>query len=240
MQKYVFHLIQMKIEQKKLLLKKKEECQINLENIRKANFIKKMKNIINKKKYDNLIYLKLAKIFFYAIGIINLKNKCNVDIKLKQKLFIKKRKKKFFNTFKNRAIYNYKINNKKEKIHKYLLKEKYNMFTKEIKNNLTNDKKLFYLYNIQKKIYLKKYLEAIIICYKMNNIYKRVDEYYITKRKKNFFNILKKRYQDIIKYSMLTIRFNEYLIISSFNSFLGVINKKHNENFNNFINFKDN
>ena len=50
MKKYVIHLIQMKIEQKKYLLKKKEECRINLENIRKANFIKKMKNIITKKK----------------------------------------------------------------------------------------------------------------------------------------------------------------------------------------------
>ena len=239
-QKFVIHLIQMDIERKKNLLKKKEECKINLENIRKKNFLKNIKNKLGKKKYDNLIYSKHAKIFFYAIGIINLKNKCNVEIKLKSKLYIKKKTTYFFNIFKSRAISNYKINSKKQKLNKFLLKHNFNIFIKEVKLNLLQNKKMLLVSNIQKKLIKKKYLEAINICYKMDNIYKRVDEYYATKRKKNYYYILKKRYQDSIKYSMLSIRFNEYLIISSFNSFLGVISKNKNKNNANYINNKYN
>ena len=41
---------------------------------------------------------------------------------------------------------------------------------------------------------------------------------------------------------MLSIRFNEYLIISTFNRFLGVISKAQNNTFNNsnFINSNNN
>ena len=69
--------------------------------------------------------------------------------------------------------------------------------------------------------------------YKMNNILQRVDQYYATKIKKIFFSTLKKRYQDTIKFSMLSLRFNEYLIISSFNCFLGTIKKNQNGNKDN-------
>ena len=207
MQKYFFSLVQIRIKQKKQLLLKKEELKNNLIKLRKRNFIKSIKNKTLKKKYDNLIYLKHDKIFSFAIGIINLKIKCNVELKLKSKFLKKKNIKQYFNIFKKRAI----ISNK-------------------------NNKKFCSINIIKRKLYYKKYLEAINICYKMKNIDKRVDEYYITKRKKNFFNILKKRYQDSIKFSMLSLRFNEYLIISSFNCFIGIISKnqkKNQENNNN-------
>ena len=228
MKKFVIHLIQIKIKQKKCLQYKKEEYINNLQKIRQLNFFKEIKNKIKIKKYDNLIYLKHAKIFSYAIGIMNLKKKCNVEIKIKSKKYTKKKMKLFLNLFKNRTIANYKFNYNKNRLNKNLLKFNYNIFIKEINIKLLNNKKLFLVYSIQRKILFKKYLEAINISHKMNNIYKRVDEYYITKRKKCFLNILKKRYQDSIKYSMLSIRFNDYLIISTFNRFLGVANKKSN------------
>lgn len=242
MQKFILHQIQIKIELKKKFIKQKEEYKNNLMILRKRNFIKDIKKKINQKKYNNIIYLKHLKIFFHAIGIINLKHKCNVDNKLKKKIFIKKRTKYFFGLFKKKAIYDYKINNNKKAINKYFLKKNYITLTKNIKTNLLNNKKLISVCNIHKKMIRKKYLEAINVCFRMNNIYKSIYEYYITKRKKNFFNILKKRYQDSIKYSMLSIRFNEYLIISTFNCFLGVISKAQNNTFNNsnFININDN
>ena len=68
----------------------------------------------------------------------------------------------------------------------------------------------------------------------MKLIDNKVDEYYKTKRKKNFLNILKKNYQNSIKYNILSSRFNEYLIISAFNCFFKAINKNNNEiDFNN-------
>ena len=237
MQKYVIHLIQIKIKQKKFLMKQKDKYINNLKNIRQSNFFKVVKNKIKEKKYNNTIYLKHAKIFSYAIGIMNLKNNCNVEVKLKSKIYLKNKIKFFFNLFKNRAITNYKFNTSKKILNKNLLKIYYNTFNKGIKQKLSNNKKLFLAYGIQKKILIKKYLEAINIAYKMDNIYNRIDEYYITKRKKCFLNILKKRYQDSIKYSMLSIRFNDYLIISTFNGFLRIINK--NKNSKN-INFTDN
>ena len=200
LQKYFFHLVQIKINKKKEIIQKKEQFNNNLIKIKKIYAIKNIKKIIVKKKYNKLIYLKHDKIFSYAIGIINLKIKCNVELKLKSKYIKNKNMKNIFNLFKKRAI-----------------------------TNNDNNKKLCSINNIKRKFYFKKYIEAFNVCHKKNNINKKVDEYYISKRKKNFFNILKKRYQDSIKFSMLSLRFNEYLVISSFNCFLGIISKNQKE-----------
>ena len=93
---------------------------------------------------------------------------------------------------------------------------------------------------IYKKFYLKKYLEGLNASYKMKLIDNKVDDYYKTKRKKNFLNMLKKEYQNSIKYSMLSLRFNEYLIISTFNNFFKAINKNKNEKIQFGFNNNDN
>ena len=190
MKKFGIHLIKLGIKQKKELLKKKDEYKNKLQIIRKKNFFKEIKNKITKKKYDKLIYLKHVKILYFAIGIINLKNKCDVELKIKSNIYKKEKTKFWFNTFKNRAIQNNKINNKKNIINKYLLNINFQKFLKNIKSNNSDYQKLFLLHNIQRKFYLKKYIEAIVLCHKINNIYKKVDEYHITKRKRSFFNII--------------------------------------------------
>ena len=51
----------------------------------------------------------------------------------------------------------------------------------------------------------------------------------IKRKEKKLFKYAKKEYQNSIKYSMLSLRFNEYLIISTFNNFFKAINKNKNE-----------
>mgnify|MGYP006873032963 CR=1 FL=1 len=237
-QKYFIHLVQLKIKLKKQLIEKGKECDNKLKILRKKNFFKKLKDKIAKNKYDNLVYLKHDKIFSFAIGIMNLKRKCNVTLNLKTKEWKKKKMKNFFKIFKSRAISNNIINKKKEKIHRYIMNYNYNSFIQGIKYKISDDKKVSGVNIIRRKFYFKKYLEAINICYKMSSIDNRVDEYYIFKRKKIFLNILKKRYQDSIKYSMLSLRFNEYLIISTFNRLINIRNINQNQNEKNII--KDN
>ena len=237
-QKYFIHLVQLKIMLKKQLLQKSVECENKLKILRKKNFYKKVKEKIAKKKYDNLVYLKHHKIFSFAIGIMNLKHKCNVALKLKKNEWKKKKMKNFFKIFKSRAIENNMINKKREKIQRYIMNYNYNLFIQGIKIKISNDKKVLSVNIIRKKFYLKKYLEAINISYKKSSIDNRVDEYYKFKRKKNFLNILKKRYQDSIKYSMLSLRFNEYLIISTFNRLINIRSMNQNQNEKNII--KDN
>ena len=229
-QKYFIHLVQIKINLKKQLLQKRAECENKLNFLRKKNFYQKVKDKIAKKKYDNLVYLKHDKIFSFAVGIMNLKHKCNVALKLKKNAWKKKKMKNFFKIFKNRAIENNIINKKKEKIQRYIMNYNYNLFIQGIKYKITNDKKVLGVNIIRKKFYFKKYLEAISVSYKKSSIDNRVDEYYKYKRKKNFLNILKKRYQDSIKYSMLSLRFNEYLIITTFNRLINIRSMNQNQN----------
>lgn len=229
-QKYFIHLVQVKINLKKQLLQKRAVCDNKLKILRKKNFYQKVKDKIAKKKYDNLVYLKHDKIFSFAVGIMNLKHKCNVALKLKKNAWKKKKMKNFFKIFKNRAIENNIINKKKEKIQRYIMNYNYNLFIQGIKYKITNDKKVLGVNIIRKKFYFKKYLEAISVSYKKSSIDNRVDEYYKYKRKKNFLNILKKRYQDSIKYSMLSLRFNEYLIITTFNRLINIRSMNQNQN----------
>ena len=207
----------------------KEECKNKIINIRKKYFIKEIKNEIRKKKYNKLIYLKHDKIFSFAIGIINLKNKSINGLRSKSKSFQIKMAKKYFNIFKQRAKSNNKLKTNTKLINKYLYTMNYKKFIEINLFNISIKKKMKALSSMHKTIYLKKYIRGIDICFKMKLIDKKVDDYYKTKRKKNFLNILKKRYQNSIKYSMLSLRFNEYLIISSFNSFFRAINKNKNE-----------
>ena len=229
-QKYFIHLVQVKINLKKQLLQKRAVCDNKLKILRKKNFYQKVKDKIAKKKYDNLVYLKHDKIFSFAVGIMNLKHKCNVALKLKKNAWKKKKMKNFFKIFKNRAIENNIINKKKEKIQRYIMNYNYNLFIQGIKYKITIDKKVLGVNIIRKKFYFKKYLEAISVSYKKSSIDNRVDEYYRFKRKKNFLNILKKRYQDSIKYSMLSLRFNEYLIITTFNRLINIRSMNQNQN----------
>jgi len=229
-QKYFIHLVQIKINLKKQLLQKRAVCENKLKILRKKNFYQKVKDKIAKKKYVNLVYLKHDKIFSFAVGIMNLKHKCNVALKLKKNAWKKKKMKNFFKIFKNRAIENNIINKKKEKIQRYIMNYNYNLFIQGIKYKITNDKKVLGVNIIRKKFYFKKYLEAISVSYKKSSIDNRVDEYYRFKRKKNFLNILKKRYQDSIKYSMLSLRFNEYLIITTFNRLINIRSMNQNQN----------
>ena len=229
-QKYFIHLVRLKIMLKKQLLQKRIECENKLKILRKKNFYQKVKYKIAKKKYDNLVYLKHDKIFSFAVGIMNLKHNCNVALKLKKNAWKKKKMKNFFKNFKKRAIENNIINKKREKIHRYIMNYNYNLFIHRIKYKITNDKKVLSINIIRKKFYLKKYLEAINVSYKKTSIDNRVDEYYKFKRKKNFLNILKKRYQDSIKYSMLSLRFNDYLIISTFNRLINIRSLNQNQN----------
>jgi hypothetical protein len=237
-QKYFIHLVQLKIMLKKQLFQKGAECDNKLKILRKKNFYKKIKDKIAKKKYDNLVYLKHHKIFSFAIGIMNLKHKCNVALKLKQNEWKKKKMKNFFKVFKSRAIENNILNKKTEKIQRYIMNYNYCLFIHGIKYKISSDKKVLSVNIIRKKFYFKKYLEAINVSYKKSSIDNRVDEYYKFKRKKNFLNILKKRYQDSIKYSMLSLRFNEYLIISTFNRLINIRSMNQNQNEKNII--KDN
>ena len=140
-----------------------------------------------------------------------------------------KQTKKYFNIFKQRVIYNYKIKTNILLINKYILTSNYNKFIEINKFNISIKKKRIILLSIHKKFFLKKYLEVLNESYKMKLIDNKVDDYFKTKRKKNFLNILKKNYQNSIKYNMLSLRFNEYLIISAFNSFFKAINKNNNE-----------
>ena len=229
-EKYFIRLIKIRIKMKEKLLKLEEECKNQIINIRKKYFIKEIKNEITKKKYNKIIYLKHDKIFSFAIGIINLKNKSNNGIRSKSKTLRIKNTKKYFNIFKQRAIANNKIRTNTNLINKYILTLNYNKFIKTNKYIISIKKKANLLATIQKKFYLKKYIEVININYKMKLIDNKVDDYYKTKRKKNFLNTLKKKYQNSIKYNILSMRFNEYLIISTFNSFFRAINKNKNEN----------
>ena len=229
-QKYFIHLVRLKIMLKKQLLQKRIECENKLKILRKKNFYQKIKYKIAQKKYDNLVYLKHDKIFSFAVGIMNLKHNCNVALKLKKNAWKKKKMKNFFKNFKKKAIENNIINKKREKIHRYIMNYNYNLFIHRIKYKITNDKKVLSINIIRKKFYFKKYLEAINVSYKKSSIDNRVDEYYKFKRKKNFLNILKKRYQDSIKYSMLSLRFNDYLIISTFNRLINIRSLNQNQN----------
>ena len=228
-QKYFFRLVQLNLKMKEKLLKKKEKYKNKLVDIRKKYFIKEIKNIINKKKYKKLIYLKQDKIFSYAIGIINLKNKCIGGIKSKSKALRLKKSKECFNIFKQRAISNNKIRKGKLLINKYIIQSNFNKLVDRSRLNISIKNKKKSLSIINKKFYLKKYFEGLNVCYKMKLIDNKVDDYYKTKRKKNFLNILKKEYQNSIKFSMLSLRFNEYLIISAFNNFFKAINNNRNE-----------
>ena len=228
-EKFFIHIVKLRIKSKKRLLKLKEECKNKIIDIRKKNLIKGIKNEITKKKYNKLIYLKLDKIFSFAIGIINLKNKSINGIRSKSKSLKIKQTKKYFNIFKQRVIYNYKIKTNILLINKYILTSNYNKFIEINKFNISIKKKRIILLSIHKKFFLKKYLEVLNESYKMKLIDNKVDDYFKTKRKKNFLNILKKNYQNSIKYNMLSLRFNEYLIISAFNSFFKAINKNNNE-----------
>ena len=236
-QKYFIQLVKLRIKMKEKILKKIELCKNKIIDIRKKYFIKDVKNEIKKRKYNKLVYLKHDKIFSFAIGIINLKNRCIDGLKSKSRKIRIKLTKKYFNIFKKRTIYNYKIITNTLLINKYVLKSNYNDFIRINKYFISIKKRKKNITNIHKTFYQKKYLEALKVCYKMKLIDNKVDDYYKTKRKKNFLNILKKRYQNSIKFSMLSLRFNEYLIISTFNNFFKAINKK-NENFQ--IDFNDN
>ena len=240
MQKYFIHLVQLNLKMKEKILKKKEKYKNKLIDIRKKYFIKEIKNIINKKKYKKLIYLKHDKIFSYAIGIINLKNKCIGGLKSKSKELRLKKTKEYFNIFKQRAIYNNKIQKGKFLINKYIMQTNLNKLLERARLNISIKKKKKSLSIIYKKFYLKKYLEGLNISYKMKLIDNKVDDYYKTKRKKNFLIILKKEYQNSIKFSMLSLRFNEYLIISTFNNFFKAINKNKTEKIQFGFNDNDN
>ena len=239
-QKYFFRRVQLNLKMKEKLLKKKEKYKNKLVDIRKKYFIKEIKNEINKKKYEKLIYIKHDKIFSYAIGIINLKNKCIGGIKSKSRALRLKKTKEYFNIFKQRAISNNKIRKGKLLINKYIIQSNFNkLFEKgRLNTSIKNKKKSLSI--IYKKFYLKKYLESLNVSYKMKLIDNKVDDYYKTKRKKNFFNVLKKEYQNSIKFSMLSLRFNEYLIISTFNNFFKAINKNKNEKIQFRFNDNDN
>ena len=129
-EKYFIRLIKIRIKMKEKLLKLEEECKNKIINIRKKYFIKEIKNEITKKKYNKIIYLKHDKIFSYAIGIINLKNKSINGIRSKSKTLRIKNTKKYFNIFKQRAIANNKIRTNTNLINKYILTMNYNKFIK--------------------------------------------------------------------------------------------------------------
>ena len=238
MQKFFIHLVKLRIKVKKKQLNKLQLCKNKILAIRKKYFIKEIKSEIRKKKYNKLVYLKHDKLFSLAIGIINLKNKCLNGIKIKTKKVKMKITKKYYNIFKKRVIVNSKITSSFLLFNKYILKSNYKKFVGINNYNITIKKETILISNMYKTFYLKKYLEGLNMCYKMKLIDNKVDDYYKTKRKKIFLNVLKKRYQNSIKFSMLSLRFNEYLIISTFNSFFRTINKKKNENIH--INFNDN
>ena len=119
-----------------------------------------------------------------------------------------KQTKKYFNIFKQRVIYNYKIKTNILLINKYILTSNYNKFIDRNKFNTSIKRKKIILLTINKKFFLKKYLEVLNESYKMKLIDNKVDDYYKTKRKKNFLNILKKNYQNSIKYNILSSIFN--------------------------------
>ena len=239
-QKFFFRRVQLNLKMKETLLKKKEKYKNELVEIRKKYFIKEIKNAINKKKYEKLIYLNHDKIFSYAIGINNLKNKCIGGIKSKSRALRLKKTKEYFNIFKQRSIANYKIRKGKVLINKYIIQSNFSKLVEVGRLNISIKNKKKSLSIINKKFYSKKYLEGLNISYKMKLIDNKVDDFYKTKRKKNFLNILKKEYQNSIKFSMLSLRFNEYLIISAFNNFFKAINKKKNENIQFGFNDNDN
>ena len=238
MRKYFIKLVKLNLKKKEQILIKKIEYKNRLIIIRKKYFIKEIKNAINKKKYNKLIYLNHYKIFSLAIGIINLKIKCIGELKSKSKKYKQKKAKEYFNLFKHRAISNSQIRKNTSIINKYILKLNYNKFIERNKLIISIKKKMKILSIIHRRFYMKKYLESLNVCYKMKFLDNKVDDYYKTKRKKNFLNVLKNKYQNSIKFSMLSLRFNEYLIISTFNSFFRAINK--NKNDSNHIIFNNN
>ena len=240
MQKYFIKLVKLNLKKKEQILIKKIEYKKRLIIIRKKYFIKEIKSAINKKKYNKLIYLNHDKIFSLAIGIINLKIKCITELKSKSKKYRIKKAKEYFNLFKHRAISNNRIRTNTSKINKYILKANYNKFIERNKLIISFKKKMKTLSIIYKKLYIKKYLESLNVCYKMKFLDNKVDDYYKTKRKKQFLSVLKNKYQNSIKYSMLSLRFNEYLIISTFNSFFRAINKNKDDNNHDLINNNDN
>lgn len=79
-----------------------------------------------------------------------------------------------------------------------------------------NEKKIKQL---AKKYYITKLLDCLVISSKTKSLMDKIEVFHHIKLKKKIFHEFRKRYYDRIKYSFLAGRFNQYLIISSFNKF---------------------
>ena len=222
--KLIISHIKNKINEKKKLNEKISLIQNKnlLNDIKKIYKCLKKSNNKNdtRKKYD----IKQIKIF--GKRFINLLLKKHKLKKSKKKL-INQNLKKIVQTFIKNINYKIIVNSLKIVSHKYLIRNIYFKFIDEI--NKTFDKQIKYkrLKEISNKFNGKKLLEIIIISNKIKNLSNSVYELYKTKLKRKSFYELKKRYLDKIKYSMLSCRFNEYLIFSSLKKMSIEYSKRH-------------
>ena len=239
--KFYFKSFLIQMRYKKIIQNKQNNLKVNLEIINKKFFYEKTKKLIMQKKYNNIFFLRKKKILSMSIGLSLIKKNCKYELNLKKKIelmqnlklkqYLKEMKKNISNIklHKNKRI-QIKIN-----ISNFLLKNIFETFLRNTRLNIKYKKLNTNLMNKAKIFYLKKYSDKMNIYQKMKGIERYADKYYITKRKKNLLNIMNKRYQDSIKYSMLSKRFNEYLIINSFNCLINTISKRRNNSINQYI-----
>lgn len=79
-----------------------------------------------------------------------------------------------------------------------------------------NEKKLR---DLAKQYYTTKLFDCLLISSKTKSLMDKIEVFHRIKLKKKIFHEYRKRYYDKIKFSFLAGRFNQYLIISSFNKF---------------------
>ena len=75
------------------------------------------------------------------------------------------------------------------------------------------------LRDLAKKYYITKLFDCLVISSKTKSLMDKIEVFHHIKLKKKIFHEYRKRYYDKIKFSFLAGRFNQYLIISSFNKF---------------------
>ena len=111
--------------------------------------------------------------------------------------------------------------------HKLILRNAYIHFIDNINSSFTKSEGTSKLKDIYKKYLAQKLIDTLIISSKTKSIMDDIYTLYETKLKKKIFNEYKKRYLDKIKFSMLSCRYKEYLVLTSMNKFSIAMKKAH-------------
>ena len=111
--------------------------------------------------------------------------------------------------------------------HKLILRNAYIHFIDNINSSFTKSEGSSKLNSIYKKYLAQKLIDTLIISSKTKSIMDDIYTLYETKLKKKIFNEYKKRYLDNIKFSMLSCRYKEYLVLTSMNKFSIAMKKAH-------------